>query len=93
MSHWWMWLVAGLVLAGLEALVPAWAFLGFALGALAVGLLLLAGGPLGGAMAGSAALTLAIFAVLSLVAFLALRAALGVRRGQVKTFDRDINDG
>ena len=32
------------------------------------------------------------FAVMSLIAWLALRRILGVRQGQVKTFDSDIND-
>ena len=38
---WWVWLCAALVLGILEVLVPGFVFLGFAIGALAVSLLLL----------------------------------------------------
>ena len=33
-----------------------------------------------------------IFAVISVVAWLALRRSMGIREGQVKIWDRDIND-
>jgi hypothetical protein len=32
------------------------------------------------------------FAILSVIAWLALRRLLGVRKGQLKTFEHDIND-
>ncbi|OYW52268.1 MAG: hypothetical protein B7Z31_12860, partial [Rhodobacterales bacterium 12-65-15] len=34
-----------------------------------------------------------VFALSSLVAWLVLRRVVGVRKGQVKVWDRDINDG
>ncbi len=37
-------------------------------------------------------LTLAVFAGISAVAWAALRYGVGVRRGQVKIWDRDINE-
>ena len=37
-------------------------------------------------------LLLVIFAVLSLVAYLAMRKVFGLKTGQVKIWDRDIND-
>ena len=91
-SEWWVWAVGAIVLAGLEIFVPAYLFLGFAGGAAVVALLLGVGGPLAAWMAGSMPVTLLIFALVSLVAWVLLRRALGVQRGQVKTFDRDIND-
>ncbi|ABV92360.1 conserved hypothetical protein [Dinoroseobacter shibae DFL 12 = DSM 16493] len=87
----WVWLVAALVLAALEIVVPAYVFLGFAIGAAATGGLIWVLGPEAG-LTQSVPLLLLAFAVLSLVAWLALRQVLGVRQGQVKTFDRDIND-
>lgn len=91
-SLWWVWGIAALALATVEVLAPAYIFLGFALGASVVALLFLVGGPLGGALAGSLPLTLLVFAILSLVAWIALRRVVGVRKGQVKHWDRDIND-
>ena len=91
-NEWWVWAVAGLVLAILEVVVPGWIFLGFALGAGATALLLAAGGPLGAPMAGSIAILLVVFAVLSLVAWIVLRKLFGLRGGSVKTFDHDINE-
>ncbi|MFD0982006.1 MULTISPECIES: NfeD family protein [Tropicimonas] len=91
-STWWAWVIAGLVLAILEVLAPGWIFLGFAVGALATGLLLWVGGPLGAMMAGSLPLLFLVFAVLSLVAWLALKRIFGLSGGSVKTFDEDINE-
>ena len=35
---------------------------------------------------------LVVFAVLSLAAWLVMRRVVGIRRGQVKTIDHDVND-
>ncbi|WP_439156483.1 NfeD family protein [Yoonia sp.] len=86
-SLWWVWLSAALILATLEVLIPGYIFLGFALGAAAMGLLMLLG--LSGA---GFALTFAIFAGLSLLAYLAMRRFFSLRKGQVKVWDTDIND-
>ena len=91
-TEWWIWAAGALVLLILEVLVPGYVFLGFVLGAGAVALLFLVGGPLAAWMAGTLPMTLLGFAVLSLVAWLVLRSVLGVRKGQIKTFDRDINE-
>lgn len=92
-SEWWVWAVAGLVLAILEVVVPGWIFLGFAVGAGAVALILGVGGPLAAAMSGSIALLLVVFAVLSVVAWLVMRKVFGLRGGgAVRTFDHDINE-
>jgi inner membrane protein len=84
---WWVWIVAGFALGVLEVLVPGFIFLGFAIGAVVTGILV----GLGFAPASLAALIL-IFAVVSLVAWFVLRRTMGVRDGQVKVWDKDIND-
>ena len=84
---WWVWVVAGFGLGVLEVLVPGFIFVGFAIGAVLTGVLV----GLGVLGANIPVLVLA-FAVLSVLAWLALRATMGVRQGQVKLWDRDIND-
>ena len=87
LTTWWVWLAAALVLGIVEMLIPGFIFLGFAIGAAAVGIALL--GPLGLL---SIPAILLIFAVISLIAWLALRRYFSLPKGQVKTFDHDIND-
>lgn len=91
-TTWWIWAIAAIGLAVLEIIVPAYLFLGFAGGAAIVALLFGFGGPMAVWMAASLPVTLLIFAVVSLVTWVALRKVLGVQRGQVRTFDTDIND-
>ena len=88
-SLWWVWMVGALALAILEVLAPAQIFLGFAAGAAGVGLALLVGVP---GLSGSVPILLLVFAVLSLIAWLLIRPLMGVREGQVKHFDHDINE-
>jgi membrane protein implicated in regulation of membrane protease activity len=83
---WWAWIVLGFGLGILEILAPGYIFLGFAIGAALTGVLV------GLGLAPGLPALILIFAVLSLVAWLVLRATLGKRAGQVKTWDRDIND-
>jgi len=84
---WWVWMAAALVLAILEVLVPGFVFLGFAIGAFGVSLILLTTGLSFGLPA-----LLLIFAGLSLVAWLLMRRFFAMPKGQVKTFEGDIND-
>ncbi len=86
---WWVWMVGALALAIMEVFMPVQIFLGFALGAAGVGLALLIGVP---GLAGSLPALGMAFAVLSLVAWLVLRPLMGVRKGQVKHFEHDINE-
>ncbi len=86
---WWIWIVAALVLGIIEVFVPVFVFLGMAVGAVVVGVGL-AFGLLG--WIATLPVLLLVFAVASVIAAVALRSALGVRRGQVKIWDRDIND-
>ncbi len=87
MTVWWVWVVAGFALGVLEVLAPGYIFLGFAIGALVTG----AGLGLG-LLGNSLAVLILVFAIASLVAWLVLRRTMGVREGQVKLWDRDIND-
>lgn len=84
---WWVWVVAGFALGVLEVIVPGFIFVGFAIGAVVTGLLILVG-----LVGHSLPVLVLIFAVASLVAWLALRATLGVRKGQEKIWHKDIND-
>lgn len=89
---WWVWIVAGCALGVLELAVPVFVFLGFAIGAVLTGLIEWLGVPPAAWIAGSLPRHLLVFAVLSLAAWGLLVAVFGLKRGQVKKWDRDIND-
>ena len=86
-TEWWVWMSGALILATLEVLIPGYIFLGFAFGAGMMGLLILFG-----VSATGLAITLVIFAVLSLISYLVMRKVFGLRTGQVKVWDTDVND-
>lgn len=86
-SVWWAWVVGGFVLGIVELLVPGFVFVGFAIGGVVTGLLIWAG-LLGAGLAS----TVLVFSLVSLVAWLVTRKLVGTRPGQVKIWDRDIND-
>jgi membrane protein implicated in regulation of membrane protease activity len=87
LATWWAWVVFGAALGVLEVLAPGFIFLGFAIGAVATGILV------GFGLApASLPILLLIFAVASVVAWLVLRRTMGVRKGQVKIWQKDIND-
>lgn len=83
---WWAWVILGFALGVLEVLAPGFIFLGFAIGAVVTGILV------GVGVSASLPALILIFAVVSVVAWLVLRQVVGVREGQVKVWDRDIND-
>jgi len=85
-TEWWFWMAAALALATLEVLIPSFISLGFAIGAFVVGLLTLIGA------AFTLPITILIFAVLSLIAYIGMRYFFALPKGQVKIWDRDIND-
>ncbi len=87
---WWVWMSAGIVLGILEVLAPGFIFLGFAVGAGLVGLLLLIG--VGAWLSSSASLLLLLFAILSIIAWLVLRKVMGVRQNQARIVETDINE-
>lgn len=86
-QEWWVWTVAGVALAVLEILAPGYIFLGFAIGAVANGALLWFG-----IAPTSLPWLLLIFALISLASWFAMRAIFGIRRGQVKIWEDDINE-
>jgi membrane protein implicated in regulation of membrane protease activity len=85
-QEWWVWMIAGAGLAILEIVVSGFVLLGFAIGAALTGVLLWLG-----VLGGSLSAIILVFAVASLIAWLVLRKVVGVRQGQVKVWDRDIN--
>ena len=87
-ATWWAWAILALALACLEITLPAFVFLGMAIGAGCVALVM----ALGGAGVIVAPLSVLMFAVISLIATLVLRKIFSLPKGQVKTFDGDIND-
>ncbi len=86
LTLWWVWICIALALGVIELLAPGFIFLGFGLGALV--------------MAGIVALTsfsnipalLATFAILSLVAWIALKAAFRKQSSGARIVTRDINE-
>ncbi|WP_022703567.1 NfeD family protein [Pseudorhodobacter ferrugineus] len=84
---WWVWIVLGFSLGVLEVLAPGYIFLGFAIGAVATGVLV-GVGVLGHALPA----TLLVFALASLAAWFVTRRLLGPHAGKAKMWDRDIND-
>ena len=86
LNIWWLWIALALVFGLIELFAPAFIFLGFALGALATGIVVLVATP------GSAAALLAIFALLSLIGWVGLRAAFRNQSTGAKVVTKDIND-
>lgn len=87
LATWWVWIAGALAFAILETLAPVFIFLGFTVGAVAVGGLILLGVDFGASLAWM----LVTFAGVSLVSTLILRAVMGTRQSEVKTFTDDIN--
>ena len=84
---WWVWVAGGVAIGILELFAPGYIFVGFAAGAIATGGLIAAG-----VLGTSLPVTMLAFAVLSVLAWVAARAWLGTREGQVKRIDHDINE-
>ncbi|MEM8979010.1 MAG: hypothetical protein AAGD04_05965 [Pseudomonadota bacterium] len=89
---WWAWGALALILAICEMLLPGFVLLGFAIGAGIVSMILLMGGPLASFLMGSVPMLLLAFAILSLLAWIGLRSGFKAPGGNVKTFDKDVND-
>ena len=84
---WWVWVVAGFALGVVEVLVPGFIFLGFAIGAVITGVLVGVG-----LLGANVAVLVLAFAWASLVAWFGLRRMFGVKGGEVKLWDKDINE-
>lgn len=83
----WLWIAAGLLAALSELILPGYILLGSAAALVVMGVILLAGfWPFG--------LPAALIAtgILSALAWIWLRRWLGVQKGQLRIWDRDIND-
>jgi membrane protein implicated in regulation of membrane protease activity len=86
LSLWWAWICIALALGMVELLAPGFIFLGFAIGALV--------------MAGVVAIfsgintpaLLALFAILSLLAWIALRMGFRKQSSGARIVTRDINE-
>lgn len=92
LDTWWIWMTFAILVGILEIFISGYIFLGFAFGAAVTGILLLVGGPIAAWLSGSVATTLLVFAFLSLIGWVLMRKLVGVRDGQIKVFDRDINE-
>ncbi len=84
---WWAWLAFALVLAVIEVLAPGFIFLGFALGALVMAGIV---GLIDPAL--TTAMMLALFAGLSLLAWIVLRVAFRKQSSGARHVYHDIND-
>ncbi|MEM9844960.1 MAG: hypothetical protein AAF965_09190 [Pseudomonadota bacterium] len=82
---WWVWLCAALVLAIAEVLLPGFIFLGIAIGAVGIALLVAIAPGL------SPALMTVLFAGLSLAAWLGLKRVFRARDGAARVIHDDIN--
>jgi len=83
----WVWVAGGVALAALEMLAPGFYLLGLAAGALLVGVLVWVG-----VMGTSLSVMVLVMAVTAVPVWLIARRLVGVRAGQVKRWDRDINE-
>ena len=87
LSLWWMWICIALALGVIELLVPGFIFLGFAIGALLMASIV-------AIFAGiSVPALLALFAILSLIAWIALRMGFRKQSSGARIVTRDINEG
>ncbi len=89
---WWIWVAGGLAVGIFELILPGYVFVGMAVGAVVTGLIQWSGQWPAAWMMESLSNSLLVFAVLSLIVWVLLRALVGVRKGQVTRFDRDINE-
>ncbi|MBZ4023618.1 hypothetical protein CKO11_14275 [Rhodobacter sp. TJ_12] len=83
----WIWVVVGLFLGALEMVLPGFILLGFAAGAILVGGLLWIG-----LLGDSLPLAILVLALAALGVWFAMRKVAGVRPGQTRIWDRDINE-
>lgn len=83
----WLWIIAALVLALIDLMLPGYIFMGVALATALMGVALLAG-----LWTGSLPVALVVTAILSGVIWLALSRMRGVDRSETRIWHRDIND-
>jgi inner membrane protein len=86
-ATWWVWVVAGFALGVVEVLVPGFIFLGFAIGAVITGALVGVG-----LLGANVPALILVFALASLAAWFVLHKMFAGQEGQVKLWDKDINE-
>ncbi|MDO5657263.1 MAG: hypothetical protein Q4G36_02950 [Paracoccus sp. (in: a-proteobacteria)] len=82
----WFWIIAGVAIGAIEMFIPGYVFLGSAIALVIVGAAVLMG------VTAPLAWLLIATGVLSLICWFLLRRTMGVQKGQVKIWHRDIND-
>ncbi|MEM9249348.1 MAG: hypothetical protein AAGB05_11720 [Pseudomonadota bacterium] len=90
--QWWAWGMLAALCGIFELILPGDIFLGFAVGASAMALAFLVGDPVAGWMPEGLPALSVTFAVLSILAWIALRTLMGVRQGQTRIYHHDINE-
>lgn len=86
LTLWWVWVCIALALGVVELLAPGFIFLGFAIGAIIMaGIVAFFG-------ISNAPALLALFAILSLLAWIALRLAFRNQSSGARIVTRDINE-
>ena len=88
----WIWLAAAAVLGIVETIVPGYVLLGFAIGAVVVGLSLFGLSEEAAALPYAPITLLAIWAALSIVAWLAVMGVFGRPARRRRAGERDLND-
>jgi membrane protein implicated in regulation of membrane protease activity len=86
LALWWVWICAALALGVIELLAPGFIFLGFAVGALAMAVIVFV------LPATNVPALLAMFAILSLVAWILLRLLFRRQSSGARIVKRDINE-
>lgn len=86
LSLWWMWICIALVVGLIELLAPGFIFLGFALGALVMAAVVFVVQGL------SVPVMMALFAILSLIAWIVLRQVFKRQSSGARIVTRDINE-
>lgn len=85
LTIWWVWILIAIGFGILELLAPSQIFLGFGIGAFAVGILTVVG------IAMPAMAAVVAFAILSIASWYGLRQIWGNAKGQRSLWDQDIN--
>tara|TARA_R110002072_G_scaffold54333_14_gene142654 strand:+ start:1191 stop:1466 length:276 start_codon:yes stop_codon:yes gene_type:complete len=86
LTLWWVWISAGLILGVIELLASGFIFLGFAIGALAMAVFVFV------LPAANVPALLAMFAILSLIAWMGLRLIFRRQSSGARIVKRDINE-
>lgn len=87
LTLWWIWICIALGVGILELLAPGFIFLGFALGAVAMAAIVAT------VSLGNIPAILAIYAVLSLIGWIALKAVFRKQSSGARVVTEDINEG